>query len=437
MRRRERAPGPPASWQRSVCVEGASKPEVGGREGVPLAEPQSERVRGPWPEPVDRGQGADQLLEAEAAVEPDLVLGDGACEGADRALPGAWQPEAFEVGVGERGRRREGVREAERAQSLDRRAEPLDEPARDRAGRRDGHLLSEDDAHARLERIPRSRRAQTRPRAEQRPDDRVAGELRRGFVEFEIEVRDSAGAGDEMDEPFPVREVDDEQEVVVDTRRELEDSRVACHDDRPAVGLARDVLDPGNRPRRQVGDEAVPVERPAVRQPQRKTAVRDEPVRLAPAGPQPERCVAEDLLTGAVELAHAPEAGRERDLEHREVGVVEEPPREVRPRRPGEAVGGHAELRREEAAQVARRHAEAPAELFLGRVVERAVEDHPHGAAHQLRPAPGHALRPAVRPALQAGPVAGGLGGSGKGEPPHVLGSEVARRIRAGSRYRW
>ena len=86
---------------------------------------------------------------------------------------------------------------------------------------------------------------------------------------------------------------------------------------------------------------------------------------------------------------------------------------------------------------MARRHAEPPAELFLGRVVERAVEDHPHGAADELRAAPGHALRPAVGPALQAGPVAGGLGGGGKGKPPHVLGAEAARRIRAGSRYRW
>ena len=76
---------------------------------------------------------------------------------------------------------------------------------------------------------------------------------------------------------------------MVVARRELEDAGVARDDDRPPVGPTRHVLDAGGRPRRQEGDEAVPVERPAERQPQRETAVGDETVRLASAGPKAQR----------------------------------------------------------------------------------------------------------------------------------------------------
>src|ERR671919_2166005 len=51
------------------------------------------------------------------------------------------------------------------------------------------------------------------------------------------------------------------------------------------------------------------------------------------------------------------------------------------------------------------RDAEARAQLLLGRAVQRAVEDQPHGPADELGPGPGHGLRPAIRPALEAGPI--------------------------------
>jgi hypothetical protein len=49
-------------------------------------------------------------------------------------------------------------------------------------------------------------------------------------------------------------------------------------------------------------------------------------------------------LARAVELAQASEAGGERDLRHGQVGVVEQPSREVHTRRAREPVGGHTEV---------------------------------------------------------------------------------------------
>jgi hypothetical protein len=82
--------------------------------------------------------------------------------------------------------------------------------------------------------------------------------------------------------------------------------------------------------------------------------------------------------------AGAAEAGRKRDLGDRQVGVVQEAPGEVDAPRTGELVRGRAQMRDEEAAQVAGRYAEPIAELDLVLAVQRAGEDELHGAAHEF-----------------------------------------------------
>ena len=106
------------------------------------------------------------------------------------------------------------------------------------------------------------------------------------------------------------------------------------------------MLDAGDRAGREVRDHRLPVERAAEREPEQEAAVGDEPVRLAAAGAQAARRLAEDVPARAVQLAQAAEAGRERDLGDGQVGVVEEPAGEVHPGRARQPVGRHAEVRR-------------------------------------------------------------------------------------------
>ena len=95
MRRRQRTPRPPALGEiaeaggrvRGVALERAPEAEIGGREGVRLAEPEREVVRSPGAEAVHRGDRGDEPVEADAAIEADGVVGDGPGEEADRALP--------------------------------------------------------------------------------------------------------------------------------------------------------------------------------------------------------------------------------------------------------------------------------------------------------------------------------------------------------------
>ena len=251
-----------------------------------------------------------------------------------------------------------------------------------------------------------------------RTDGRVARELDGRLREIEVEAADPAGALHDVDELVPVRQVRAQEEVVVAAGSELEHAGPAADDDRSPVGVALDRLDAWDGAGGEVRGQVRPVERAAVREAQEQAAVRDETIRLATAGPQLAGRLAEDLLAGTVELAQAAEPGRERDLGHGQVGVVEEPTREVDPGRARQPVRRHAQLLLEEPAQVAGRDTEPRAEVGLARVIEGAVHDQAYGAADELRSRPGHgsaasgtggsACRPGTRrprPRLRAGNV--------------------------------
>ena len=208
-------------------------------------------------------------------------------------------------------------------------------------------------------------RAEAGPGLEQRPDGRVDGEMARGLVQVEVEARDPAGAVHHVDELLPVREVGSQHEVVVAARPELEHPGVVTDDDRASVRAAGDMLDARDGTGREVGGDRLPVEGAAEGQPQEQAAVGDEPVGLAAPRAQLARRLPEDLLAGPVELAQAAEAGREGDLGDGEVGVVEQAAGEMHPRRACQPVGGHADVRDEEAAQVPGRDTEPRAEVGL------------------------------------------------------------------------
>ena len=161
---------------------------------------------------------ATSSVEADAAIEADGVVGHGPGEEADRLCARGREAEAVEVGLGERLRRRERVREAERVEPGHRRAEPLDEPPRERARAGDAS--------------PAGRRSRARPsrtgpgagrperRAGLRAAARRAGRRRAvaRLVEVEVEAGDAAGPLHHVHELVPVRQVGAQQQVVVAAR---------------------------------------------------------------------------------------------------------------------------------------------------------------------------------------------------------------------------
>src|SRR5437764_13193315 len=108
--------------------------------------------------------------------------------------------------------------------------------------------------------------------------------------------------------------------MIVTTGKQFEDARIAVDDDRAPVDAFGDVFDAGYRAGSEVVQQRIPVEWIAIRQAQRQSAVGDEPIRPASSSAQFARRCAEDVAARAVELSHAPEPGRVRDVSNSKVG---------------------------------------------------------------------------------------------------------------------
>jgi hypothetical protein len=119
-------------------------------------------------------------------------------------------------------------------------------------------------------------------------------------------------------------------------------------------------------------------------------------------------------------VPHRLEARRRRDLRHRQVRVVEEPPREVRAARARDFARCRTDVVGEEAAQVARADTEPEREIVLGRAVERAVDDEAQRAAHELRCVDPIEVGLAIGSAPQAWTEPVGLGRRREGVRPRV-----------------
>ena len=121
-------------------------------------------------------------------------------------------------------------------------------------------------------------------------------------------------------------------------------------------------LHAGDRAGREEREQRAPRERRTVGDAQLEPAVDHEPVGHAALGPQLARRELEHVLHDAVHLADAVETGGGRDLRHRQVGVVEQAPGEVRAARTRDLARGRADvLRRTGAAGGARSHRGASA----------------------------------------------------------------------------
>ena len=101
---------------------------------------------------------------------------------------------------------------------------------------------------------------------------------------------------------------------------------------------------------------------------------------VAAAPAQLARRQREDLAHGVVELPHAREAGRERDLGEAEIGRLDQRARRLRALRAGERERACAELRRDEAVELAHAVAEARGEPGDALAIDDAVADQAHRA---------------------------------------------------------
>ena len=225
---------------------------------------------------------------------------------------------------------------------------------------------------------------------------------------------------DHVHQLLPVREVRAEQKVVVAARRDLEHAGVVADDDRAAVRAPGDLLDAGDGACREVGGHRVPVERAAERKAQQQAPVGDQTVGFPAPRAKLARRLPEDLATRAVELAQAAEARGVGDLGDREIGVVEQPPREVRPGRARQPVGGDSHVRLEQASKVSGRDTKPGPEIGFAPVIQ-----------HRRRGSGSPPGRPAPAPSSRR------TAASGRGGSDGMRGSRRPRpRRRTGTRAR-
>ena len=339
-------PGPPgfgpcgerAGGEGSSFAGDPPQHEVGGGEGIRLPEPAQGDVLGrPVADARQRGERGADLVRRPVEDEPPVGHGPG--QGADRPRARRDEPEARQVRGGERRGRGEEVGEAVHRPGQPR-AGPLDEPRRERATGGEAHLLPQHRAHGALERVPRPGDPQPGPPAHERREQRVApeGGADGGRVRREVEhPADPGGQREERGRGSPR----DAQVDLVPPAHGAHGHRGGAGGkrDRPHVAARVHPLDARDRPRAEKREGVVKAPGRAEREAQRDLAAGGRRVRL-PEPAQGARRAVVGPQERVVEAAEAREARRERDLRHGEVGLVDQPLREVEPAGLGHGEGG-------------------------------------------------------------------------------------------------
>ena len=175
--------------------------------------------------------------------------------------------------------------------------------------------------------------------------------------------------------------------AVVRADAHLEPGRASRKPQRAGEGCVVGDFDAGDGARGHPREEAGGVERSAVGQHEiDRSRDRLARARATPTGAQVERGHPEHLAHGVVELAHAREARRERDVGGGHVGAHEEHARGVRAVRSTERERTGAELGGEEAREVTRRVAEPAREARHALAFDDAVGDQAHRPAGHVAP---------------------------------------------------
>ncbi len=168
-------------------------------------------------------------------------------------------------------------------------------------GARQTAVLRDDRVDRHLERTPGTRYADSRPRAHERTDRRIVGEMQHGGPDIGIESHHPAHSLHDVNHPFPVRQVGAKQQMVFTPGVHFQHTRRAVQADRATIDPVLDRLHARHRPVSEERNDAVPVERRLEREAHRQPTVRDKPISSTPT-------------VGAIELTQTPEPGRERHI---------------------------------------------------------------------------------------------------------------------------
>ena len=312
---------------------------------------------------------------------------------------------------------------------LEPRPGPLDEPRGERAAGLDADLLPEHRAHGALERVPGAGHAQAGAPAHEGAEQRIGAQGRPDQGRVRREVEHPAGRAGQLEQRARGRALHAQTERVPARHRAH-----AHHDgpgrerERAGVALRVHPLDPRDRARGEKREQVGEVVRRAEREAERDLPVGGSGAR-SPEPPQRARRAVVGLQERVVEAAQAAEARRERDLGHGQVGLVDQPLREVEAAglRHGERRG--ADVGDEQAVQVARADAEPGGERVDRSLVERALVDERERPPHDGRGAePGRGAGRGLGPAAQARPEAGVARRRRGGEVAHVRVAGARRR---------
>ena len=303
-------------------------------------------------------------------------------------------------------------------------AEAPDDGGGDAARGRHRDLLAEHGAHGQLGAVGRARHAHAGGAADERREERVAGEqtIHGHRIGVEVEQRAATTHGDaEIAQVLEAQSGFD----VVGARRKRHDGVPVRQPQAAMQAAVAHFLEPGHGARGEEVEQPCFIERLAAREPQH-----DEP-RLggrytprAGAPPQLARRPGEDGPDRVVELPQAGEPGGEGDLPEGQVGRLDEDPCRLRALRARETERSRAELVAQQAPELARAVGEPPRQPVHAFAVDDAVGDQAHGAPRHvgaLVPL-GRAGR-SIGAAAQAGAVAGGLRRRRRRVEAHVLAS--------------
>ena len=209
----------------------------------------------------------------------------------------------------------------------------------------------------------------------------------------------------------------------------LDDAGNAVELDAAPVMPGADRFDPRDRPRREEGDERIPVVGRREGELQSDAGGVGMRVPGRPFAPQRARRAMVGAAHGVVEAAKAGETRGERHLGHRERRLVDHLLGEEDAPRPRDRKRRYADVPVEQAPEMTATDPETPGQLLDAGAVERPVGDQGEGARYRARrAAPGGKFRRDLGPAAQTRPEPGRVRRRRAGQEQAVLDLRRARR---------
>jgi hypothetical protein len=252
---------------------GAQEPEVGGRKRVGVAEGAERDVRcGPLPDPRERDEPR-RGRPGRLGGAQDLGLPEHLLRERDEGVrPRPREPDALQRRPGEA--RRPGERDPEPVRR-DRLAVRRCDSSRDRPRRRHADLLPQDRAHRDLEWIPGAGDPQARAGSDERPEHRIALEARVDRDRVRVQVEEVPEPGHHArHRRAPAGAHRRDEAAGLHRRAHRDRPRQAFDHERAAVLAARDLLDPGHRPRAEEREHRVPrVGQPVLERDRRRSGI--------------------------------------------------------------------------------------------------------------------------------------------------------------------